>query len=99
MLTELTSFGYHIIEEGPVRHEVVAVLLEGQAEKLSGLNGPGYKIRIDGKNPVFSRFLFSQYRQRIRVVTRSDYAIGGLRFYYLRGAGVNSITKGDPVAV
>ena len=82
-----------------IDHEIVASLLEGDAEHVLVLRRGGQIVRIDLHDVVVALFLGFQDLQRLVGVARGDDAVGHLILEVARGRSVAGVGQRRPVTV
>ncbi len=85
-------------QQGAVDAEIVAALLEGDAEDLLALRFSGDVIGIDFNDVVFPVPFGFQDLKGLGLIARSDHAVGNLALDQLGRGDVADVRKGDPVA-
>ena len=91
--------GHHVLKQRLVDFEVVATLLEGDAEHVFALNLSGHVRRVDAHHVVLAALLGGQNRKRLVGVARRYDAVGHFLFQIACHVCVARFGKRHPVAV
>ena len=99
LLGQVVVLGHDVGEQGLIDFEVVAALLEGDAEDVLVLLGSGDIVRVDLNHVVVALLLGFEDLQGLVGIAGGNDAVGDLILEVLRSGGIAHIGQGRPVAV
>ena len=99
LLGQVVVLGHDVGEQGLIDFEVVAALLEGDAEDVLVLLGSGDVVRVDFNHIVVALLLGFEDLQGLVGIAGGNDAVGDLILEVLRSGGIAHIGQGRPVAV
>ena len=98
LFRDVLVLGDDVVQHRHVDVQLVSALLEGDAEDLLALHRIRTVSRVDLDHVVVSVLFLLQDLQCLRLISRSDHAVGDLALDQLRGGDVAGIRQGNEVA-